>query len=233
MKLSYDGGITMHKWITKREINKILKTYSTQKDEFLPVEGKEYFYQSQFVKGYTITISEETKEGKHYSEKTGRIVVSHTQWNGRKTFCEIWECGQGGILQFKFRNPWNQPTSDIAYIRDLEKENKRLLLYIEEMQGQLSSAQDIKEKSQLLINDTFLSKQMQERIKLLEEENQQLKKKTGHNARGAGRKPSLKRSVAIQQLKEMLHLGNSEKEIMEKLQISRSTFFRYKKSLKN
>ncbi len=101
------------------------------------------------------------------------------------------------------------------------------------MQGQLSSAQDIKEKSQLLINDTFLSKQMQERIKLLEEENQQLKKKTGHNARGAGRNPSLKRSVAIQQLKEMLHLGNSEKEIMEKLQISHSTFFLYKKSLKN
>ena len=47
LKLSYDGGITMHKWITKREINKILKTYSTQKDEFLPVEGKEHFYQSQ------------------------------------------------------------------------------------------------------------------------------------------------------------------------------------------
>lgn len=38
------GGTTMHKWITKKEISKILKTYSTQKDEFLPVEGKDYFY---------------------------------------------------------------------------------------------------------------------------------------------------------------------------------------------
>lgn len=35
----------MQRWITKK-INKILKTYSTQKDEFLLVEGKEYFYQS-------------------------------------------------------------------------------------------------------------------------------------------------------------------------------------------
>lgn len=92
------------------------------------------------------------------------------------------------------------------------------------------------QKSQLLINDTIdisSFQQMQEQIKLLEEENQQLKKKTGHNARGAGRKPSPERSAAIQQVKEFINSGCSEKEIMKKLQISRSTFFRYKKSLKN
>ena len=226
----------MYKWITKKEISKILKTYSTQKDEFLPVEGKDYFYQSQLVKGYTVTISEEIEQGKHYSEKTGRIIVSHTQWNGRKTFRDIWERGQNGILQFKFRNLWNQPVSDMAYIHDLEKENKRLLLYIEEMQEQFLVAQDMAQKSQLLINDTIdisSFQQMQERIKLLEEENQQLKKKTGHNARGAGRKPSPECSAAIQKAKELICSGYSEKEIMEKLQISRSTFFRYKKSIKN
>lgn len=124
----------------------------------------------------------------------------------------------------------------MAYIQDLEKENKRLLLYIEEMQEQFSAAQDMAQKSQLLINDTIdisSFQQMQERIKLLEEENQQLKKKTGHNARGADRKPSPERSAAIQQVKEFINSGCSEKEIMKKLQISRSTFFRYKKSLKN
>ena len=63
----------------------------------------------------------------------------------------------------------------MAYIQDLEKENKRLLLYIEEMQEQFSAAQDMAQKSQLLIDDTIdipSFQQMQERIKLLEEENQ-------------------------------------------------------------
>lgn len=76
----------MRKWITKKEIDKILRTYSIRKKEFLPAGRKEYFYQSQIVKGYTITISEENEQGINYSEKTGRILVTHTQWNGRKTF---------------------------------------------------------------------------------------------------------------------------------------------------
>ena len=104
------------------------------------------------------------------------------------------------------------------------------------MREQLSAIQMAPQESQLLINDTanvYKLEQMQEQIKLLEEENQQLKRKIGHNARGAGRKPSKKRSNAIQQLKELIRLGYSEKEIMEKLQISRPTFFRYKKSINN
>ena len=44
------------KWITQADISKILKTYSIRKDEFLPVEDTEYFYQSQLVKGYTIIL---------------------------------------------------------------------------------------------------------------------------------------------------------------------------------
>ena len=226
----------MRKWITKKEIDKILKTYSIRKDEFLPVEGKEHFYQSQLVKGYTITITEEIEQGKDYSEKTGRIIVTHTKWNGRKTFNDIWERRKDGTLQFRFRNPWNQPTSDIAYVQELEKQTSQLLSSIKEMREQPSAIQMAPQESQLLINDTanvYKLEQMQEQIKLLEEENQQLKRKIGHNARGAGRKPSKKRSDAIQQLKELIRLGYSEKEIMEKLQISRPTFFRYKKSINN
>lgn len=74
-------------------------------------------------------------------------------------------------------------------------------------------------KSQLLINDIFdtsSSKQMQERIKLLEKENQQPKKKVGHNDRGVGC-TSPYRSTIIQQVKKLLHLEDSEKEIMKKL----------------
>lgn len=226
----------MRKWITKKEVSKILRTYSIRKDEFLPIDGKEYFYQSQIVKGYTITISEEIEQGKNYSKKTGRIVVAHTQWNGRKAFNDIWEREKNGILQFRFRNLWNQPTSDIAYMHELEKQNGQLSVYIEEMHEQFSSVQKVSQESQLLINDTtHIAEfaQMQERIKLLEEENQQLKRKNRHNARGAGRKPSPKRSAAIQQMEKLIHSGYSDKEIIEELKISRSTFFRYKKSIIN
>ena len=222
--------------VTKKEIDKILKTYSIRKDEFMPVEGKECFYQSQLVKGYTLTISEEVEQGKIFSEKTGRLIITHTQWNGRKTYNDIWERRPGGNLQFRFRNLWNQPVSDIEYIRELEERNKLLSLSIGEMQEQFSVMHEKLQESQLLIDDTpgiLMVREIQEQIKLLEEENRQLRKKAGHNARGAGRKPSLERFAAIQQVKELLDSGYDEKEITEMLQISRATFFRYKRSIKN
>ena len=92
------------------------------------------------------------------------------------------------------------------------------------------------QQSELPIDGTINEaayRQMQERIKLLEEENQLLKEKTKHNARGAGRKPSSTRADAIRQLNELICLGYNEKEIIEKLGISRTTFFRYKKELKD
>ena len=104
------------------------------------------------------------------------------------------------------------------------------------MQEQFSVMQEKLQESQLLIDDTpgiLMVREMQEQIKLLEEENRQLRKKAGHNARGAGRKPSLERFAAIQQVKELLDSGYDEKEITEMLQISRATFFRYKRSIKN
>ena len=72
---------------------------------------------------------------------------------------------------------------------------------------------------------------MQEQLKLLEEENQRLKRENIHNVRGAGRKPSPKRSAAMQQMKKLIHSGYSDKEIIKELEISRYTFFRYKKSI--
>ena len=54
-----------------------------------------------------------------------------------------------------------------------------------------------------------------------------------HNARGAGRKPSQERLNAIEAVREMLNNGSSEQEIMKRLKISRATFFRYKKCIKN
>ena len=225
------------KWITQAEINKILKTYSIRKDEFLPVEDTEYFYQSQLVKGYTLSISEETKDGKNYSEKTGRILVSHSKWNGRKTYNDIWERTKDGTLQFKFRNLWNQPASDAWYIRDLERQIEELTEAGRNLQEQLKVAEinTVQDNQKLIIdrNDENTIKDLQEQIKALKQENEKLKSAKKHNARGAGRKPSKNRIDAIAKVKELLQEGYSDADIIKCLGISIATYYRYKREVIN
>ena len=218
----------MRKWITKKEISEILQTYSIKKDEFEQHSIPEnYSYQSKYINGYMITLQEEL-QGEN--EKTGRIIVTHTKTTGHRTFIDIWGRDKNGKIQFQFRNPWNVPASDIHYIQDLIKENEQLRQAGRELQNQLKEYQKIN-------IDT-------EYIKKLEQQNEQLKVKNKklqdrinkteiHNARGAGRKPSKERLYAIEIVKEMLNDGRSEQEIMEHLSISRATFFRYKKCIKN
>jgi hypothetical protein len=207
----------MKKWILKKDVVKILDTYSVRKDEFQQIGETEYCYVSSCVKGYMLTLSEETIG----DAGTGRILVSHTQGNGKRTFCDVWERDGKGTLQFRFRNPWNLPLSDADYIKDLEEQNKHLMRAGEELKKEL-----VLLKSQKINNDTEDLRQVMELRKKLEE-------LTKHNARGAGRKPSQSRIDAMEKVKSMLDTGISDAEIMEKLHISRATFYRYKRSIKN
>ena len=221
----------MKKWITKKEITKILNTYSVQKDEFEQVGEQEYFYQSRLIKGYTITLSEERQEGKDISIKTGRIIVSHSRTNGKKTFQDIWERDENNNLQFCFRNPWDKPFSDMEVIRDLEEENRQLLQAGRKLQEQLKHRDSHK-----LNNDIDQQEEinmLREKVASLEEEIQKLKNKTTHNARGAGRKPSQERLNMVEQVRTMIDSGRSDVEIQKALNISKSTFYRYKKSISN
>ena len=63
----------MKKWILKKDVVKILDTYSVRKDEFQQIGETEYCYVSSCVKGYMLTLSEETIG----DAGTGRILVSH------------------------------------------------------------------------------------------------------------------------------------------------------------
>lgn len=212
----------MKKWILKKEIVKILETYSIRKDEFQQMGEMEYCYVSSYVKGYMVTLSEEL-----YSDtKTGRIIVFHTQSNGKRTFQDVWERDRDGNLQFRFRNPWNLPLSDADYIKDLEEQNERLKVEGKILQKELEAL-----KSQKINNDTKPDiMENEQRIAELKAELEKLQK---HNARGAGRKPSKSRMDAVKKVKSMLDAGISDVEIMEKLQISRATFYRYKRSIRN
>ncbi len=221
----------MKKWITKKEVTKILDAYSVRKDEFEQTGEYGYFYQSKILRGYTITLSEETQEGKGISVKTGRIIVTHARTNGRRTFQDIWERDGDGRLQFCFRNPWNMPFTDAEVIRDLKEQNLQLLREREELLEQLKQGDSQK------INDGNARQEeravLQERVASLEGEIKRLEDKTTHNARGAGRKPSKERQISIGRLKAMLDEGKSDTEIREQLNISRATFYRYKKSIIN
>lgn len=225
------------KWITKSEILKLLKTYSIRKDEFLPVGESGYFFQSQIIKGYTIKLSQETIDAPDYYKKTGRIIVSHAQSNGKRTYVDVWERDQNGDLQFRFRNLWNQPLSDADYIKELEEKNDQLLQAGRKLQDQLSTIQYERINSQELIVDTNDKEEvlyLRNQINKLEEKYQKLKNDTHvHNARGAGRKPSKERLNAISQVKSLLDSGCSDQDIMNQLGISRATFYRYKKSINN
>lgn len=200
----------MKKWITKLEVKKILNTYSVRKDEFESVSDINYCYRSKLIRGYMITISEEQNR----FEKTGRIIVTHTRDNGKRTYVDTWERDKGNNLCFLFRNLWNQPLSDAKYIKDLECQIVELKQAGRELQAQM-------QKNQKLITDT----------QALGVRPEQPKSK--HNERGAGRKPSQERLNAIGRMKELLESGTSEQDIMGKLGISRATFYRYKKSLNN
>lgn len=225
------------KWITKSEISKLLKTYSIRKNEFQSVGESGYFFQSQIVKGYTIKISRETIDAEYFN-KTGRVIVSHTQSNGKRTFIDVWERDQNDELQFRFRNLWNQPLSDGDYIKELEEKNKQLLQVKQKLQEQLAVDQAKQtsyeqNSSQKLIFSTNPEAEiinLNNQINELKEQCQKLKNDIPvHNARGAGRKPSQKRLHAIRQVKTLLESGYSDQDIMNELGISRATFYRYKK----
>jgi hypothetical protein len=225
------------KWITKSEILKLLKTYSIRKDEFQPVGESGYFFQSQIIKGYMIKISQDTIEAPDYFRKTGRIIVSHTQSNGKRTYVDVWERDRNDNLQFRFRNLWNQPLSDADYIKDLKKENEQLIQAGRKLQEQLATIQHEYNVSHELIIDTNNEEEvlyLRQQINDLEKKYQQLKNDTHiHNARGAGRKPSKERLHSIDQVKNLLDSGCSDQDIMNLLKISRATFYRYKRSINN
>ena len=230
------------KWITQKEVSDLLKTYSIRTDEFERLGNDDYFFQSKYVKGYALSLEPETQYG---TERTGRIIVSHTKDGGKRTFQDIWEYDQNNKLQFVFRNPWNKPFADYDYIHDLESQIAELREDCQKLQTQLvnqpKSVNDIKnpqESSAQLQQDlTFLkteNESLRSQIDSLTQKYHELINKTGRNARGAGRKPDPQHLQSqVKEVQNLLAAGKNSDEIQKIMKISRSSFFRYKKLIKN
>lgn len=226
--------MAIKKWITKKEIDQILKSYSVRPNEFEPVGDNEYFFKSNYANGYTISLEQEIQYG---SEKTGRILVSHTNGKGRRTYYDIWKRDSSGKLQFVFRNPWNKPCADYEYINDLESQIADLREYGQKIQQQLQQGISCAPQNE---NDSKINllesenKRLHNRIQVLEEENQKLINKTKHNARGAGRKVDIQHlETQVSKIQSLLNSGKTAMEIQKIMGISRSSFFRYKKLIKD
>lgn len=220
------------KWITKKEVSDILKSYSVRTNEFEQVGDNGYFFKSNYTRGYTISLEPEIQG----SIKTGRIIVSHAQNGGKRTFQDIWERDSDNRLQFKFRNPWDRPFADHDYIQELEAQILELKEAGQKVQEQFGKSHEsinsanptpeFQELTELRIENEALRNQVTNLTKKYGE----LIKKTGHNARGAGRKADLAHLEAqAQKVQDLLNAGKPAAEIQKALGISRSTFFKYKK----
>ena len=216
------------KWITKKEIEKLIRSYSVRPNEFEPFGTEGYSFKSRYAKGYTISLEQELQHG---GEKTGRILVSHTKGNGERTYCDIWEWDFDRNLQFVFRNPRNVPFTDYSYIHDLETQIKELKEAGNNLQNQLKDSPETPDCLQQELNFLKIENEtLRNQVSSLEEKFQKLINKTQHNARGAGRKADpQKLEEQAQKLQSLLEDGKSVSEIQEVMGISRSTFFLYKK----
>lgn len=103
-------------------------------NELEQVVDSRYFFKNNYTKGYAISLEPKLH---HRSIKTGRIVVSHTQSGGKRTFQDIWKRDSDSRLRFVFRNPWDRPFADYDYIQDLESQILKLKGFAQELQAQL------------------------------------------------------------------------------------------------
>lgn len=203
--------MSMKYWITLTEVRKILKKYSVRDNEFERVENSRYSYLNREL-GYMISLSED-KLSLNKDKKAERIIVSHTNGNGKIVYMDIWERDSEGRLQFSFRNPANMPVSDREYIKSLEKQ-------IEELR---QAGIEYKNKYQKLINEN----------RKTEKGNIGSEQQAVKNVRGAGRKKADKAWQENYKIFVELHESKkSMKEIIDIMEIGQATYFRYKKYYK-
>ncbi len=108
-------------WISKEEEQQIISTYELYKGEIVPYGNPdENMYEITTVRKSgniaLITISAEFSPDNDYP----RILVKHSDANGKRTFTDVWDRNWSGQLYWRFRNPADVPISDRDFIESLE-----------------------------------------------------------------------------------------------------------------
>lgn len=222
------------KWITKAEIQKILKDYSVRPNEFEPIEKLENHYRSKYAKGYIIAIKPEEISGKDRIEQTGRILVQHCKPNGTVMYTDFWERNKENKIEFCFRQKGIEPPDSAWYVQDLREKLERLQKKNKDLQQQLlesntSKAGDVDtRKLEELLDNAIKEKNLYEKEYQKLKNEIDTKKKAGRKKRGE----SEKSKEMLKLVQSILEKEPENKKPWENHNISRAGFFRYKKLLK-
>ncbi len=226
------------KWITKADIKKILKDYSTRPDEFEPIQKFENHYKSKFARGHVIAIEpEEIKEkdiikGEDITSQTGKILVRHCKTNGNVIFTDIWERTKENKMQFCYRQKEAELPDNAAYVQNLKEEIEYLRKKNKELQQKFS---DIANKAKIAELEELLDMVIKEKNNY-QKKYQELKNDTdtkkGWNVGRKKRGESGLSKQTLELVQSILKNDPDNKKPWETYEISRAGFFRYKKLLK-
>ncbi len=105
--------ITKRNWITKSEEKQIIATYERFKGEIIPYgDTSEHMYEITTVRkagdrslGLITIMSDYDPEQKELP----RILVRHSDANGKRTFTDVWDRDYKGKIYWRFRNPAGIP----------------------------------------------------------------------------------------------------------------------------
>ena len=136
------------------------------------------------------------------AEADGRISVSHSDRKGYRTHIDLWQRTENGLEWF-CRNTIDVPLSDREVIRELEKQISELKVAGRKLQAQVTEQAKPEPK----------------------QEYQKLSKSAGRP------KETARIGKVVEEIRGMIDSGCKDKAIMEQLQITRPTYYRYKRML--
>jgi len=205
----------MKRFITKKQLDSLIKSYSFKKNEFrLASETKD---------SYLFLANDENSQlgivvSSFFEYNQNLIKVDLCGENG-KIYCSDFYKVENGELILLYRKAANEPQSSELleaqeYINNLKNE-----LY-EQMKFSNKLAEEIREY-----------KNFKAKMKEYNELKKWHKLNSGTNPRNAGRHKSKTRKEQIRKMEEMLNQNLSKNQIMEELKISQRTFYRYKKEI--
>lgn len=172
------------------------------------------------------------KETKAQMQSRYEQVLQQERANYTELLAKYGKLQDSGDELFKQSPEYVRMNADLISYKDAYETAKRGLEGERKIKQNLQRRiEELETECQKLNNDIFSD--LQKENEILKAELEDMRAKTKHNARGAGRKPSPERTKAIKQVQLLLNADASEQEIMEKMQISRATFYRYKRSINN
>ena len=157
----------------------------------------------------------------------GYFEVRRTDANGNTKFIDRWKKEKNGSMTFISSNPIEVPLSDIEVIKDLQEENEKLREAGRELKKQLANNPGTSSVSEIDLLELYELREENEKLK---KELSDIRDKLTRRGRAGRPEDTEKKELLHDKITRLIESGKTEKEICKELEISRATYFRYKKS---